>query len=476
MSDSALPPENRSSIVNQSPQLLPATGGKAGPLSRFRDSLERKAHAFEESSEIETSFDAPKRVGLIVAFLVFGVFGVWSALAPLEGYAHAPGIVTVRSYKKVIQNLEGGIVKQLNVQNGDVVKEGDVLLVLDSTQALAQLEIQKGQMLALRALEARMVAERDNLDAIDWPADLTLEGQGANERRSQQQVFNTRKASQQGSIDVLNQRIEQLGSRVDGLRALQESKRLLSESFAAELADVRQLLDRGFENKGRLREVERAYAQASGEAAEIEATIAATEIQIGETRLEILQLENEFQREVADQLAETQVNLQNTRERVAALSDIVARTDVRAPASGVVNQLQIHTVGGVLNPGGVIAEIVPENDELIIEGRVATTDIDRVAQGQEAMVRLSALNAKSVPTLYGTVIGLSADAATDEVTRLPYYSARIALKPESLAALEGMELIPGMPAEAFISTGSRTFLQYLMKPLSNSMARSFNED
>lgn len=462
--------------MKQGSQILPAPGGKGGPLGRFRDALERKADSLQATYEIETSFDAPKRFGLLVAFLVFGVFGVWSALAPLEGYAHAPGFITVKSYKKVVQHLEGGIVKELRVQNGDHVEEGDIMLVLDSTQALAQLEIANAQLLARLAHEARLRAERDAADTITWPDDLPATGAGASERASQQQVFNARKATHDGSIAVLEQRIDQLESRVQGLKALRESKSVLARSFDDELSDARTLLARGFENKLRLRDLERNHAQASGEVAELDAQIAATEIQIGETRLQILQVQNEFQREVANELASAQVELQNTRERVMALRDIVARTDVRAPTSGIVNNLQIHTIGGVIGPGNPIAEIVPGSDDLIIEARVATMDIDRVAEGQEAMVRLSAFNSKSVPTLYGTVIGLSADAIVDQPTQIPYYAARIALNPESLAELEDMELIPGMPAEAFISTGSRTFLQYLMKPLTNAMARSFRED
>lgn len=461
--------------MNQSPQYIPAPARKPGPLARLRNALEISSDAVESTS-VETGFEAPRRAGLLIALLVFGVFGLWSLLAPLEGSAYAPGFIAVKSYKEVIQHLEGGIVKEFRVQNGDRVDAGDVLLVLDPTQALAQQEIYSAQQTALIALEARLLAERDNLQAIAWPAELPAEGAALDERRSQEQVFAARKNSRDGENAVLEQRIGQLESRIVGLQALQESKNMLATSFAEELDDVRALLADGFENKQRLRDLERSHAQAVGEAAELTATIAATEIQIGEARQQILQLQNEFQREVADQLAETRISLLNTRERVTALRDIVARTEVRAPDAGIVNGLEFHTIGGVIPPGSVIAEIVPQTNELVIEARVQITDIDRVAEGQEAMVRLSAFNSKTVPTLYGTVIGLSADSMIDPNTGARYYSARIELNPESIAALEGMELVPGMPAEAFIATGSRTFMQYLMKPLTNSLARSFNED
>ncbi len=461
--------------MNQSPIVIPSSGGKSSPPAKRANVLVQTSDAAATGS-VETGFETPKRIGLIIAFLVFGVFGLWAAFAPLEGYAPAPGIVVVRSNKQVVQHWEGGIVKDILVQNGDVVKAGDVLLELDPTQSVAQLEIYNGQMMGLMALEARLLAERGNLDAIVWPDDLPAEGLGLNERRSQEQVFAARRQSREGEIAVLQQRIEQLESQVVGLKAVQESKTMLAASYADELTDVRALLKDGFENKLRLRDLERSYAEAMGQAAELAANIASTEIKIGETRLGILQLENDIQREVADQLADTQTQLQNTRERVLALRDIVARNDIRAPVDGVVNGLQVHTIGGVIAPGSLIADIVPQTDELVIEGRVQITDIDRVAEGQAAMVRLSAFNSKNVPTLYGKVLTLSADSMIDQMTGAPYYSARIQLTPESLAALEGLELKPGMPAEAFIATGSRTFLEYLMKPLTNSIARTFNED
>jgi epimerase transport system membrane fusion protein len=250
----------------------------------------------------------------------------------------------------------------------------------------------------------------------------------------------------------------------------------LAQSFAEELEDFRGLLEEGFTDKQRLRELERSHAAASGEAADLKATIASTEIQIGETRLQIIQTQNEFQNDVATQLAEVQSQLKDIRERTRANSDIVSRTEVKAPIAGIVNNLQVHTEGAVLNPGSPIAEVVPQGEELIIEASVAPIDIDRVSQGLQATVRLSSFNGKSVPTLYGTVETLSADALQDANTGATYYRARITLTPESLQDLEGFELVPGMPAEVFISTGSRTFLQYVMKPLSNAAARALRED
>jgi membrane fusion protein, type I secretion system len=426
--------------------------------------------------DVITSMESPKRVGLLIFFLVFGVFGVWAAVAPIDGAANAPGTVIVRSNRQVVQHLEGGIVQQILVRNGDVVDAGEPLLVLNETQQLAQLQMANAQFVAQTALEARLIAERDGLDEVQFPVALSsLESNALVEMASQEQIFRTRKNQLEGSIDVLQQRIEQLQSRLQGLRAQRESKEDLAESFAQELNDVRALLEEGFSDKNRLRELERNAAILRGEAADITASISSTEMQIGETRLEIIQAERRFQNEVATQLSEVQTEVRDITERRNALRDIVSRTVITAPVAGVVNGLQVHTEGGVIGPGSRIADIVPQSDELIVEARVSPTDIDRVAVGQEAAIRFSSFSS-SVPNIFGVVTNVSADAFTNENTGASYYTARLEVTPEGRANLGDLALVPGMPAEVFIVTGSRTFLQYLMKPFTNAIARSFRED
>jgi len=433
--------------------------------------------ALLEADVLETGFDAPRRLGLGIAFMTFGVFGLWATIAPIEGAVHASGVITVKSYNKVVQHLEGGLVEEIRVQNGDAVSAGDVLVVLDRTQPFAQLEINNAQLIALTALEARLIAERDNVDAVSFPQNLLDSGAEAGmEIAAQNQMFITRKNYREGATAVLHQRIGQLESRIAGLQAVRASKLALAESYANEQIDLRTLVAEGFADKLRLREVERTHALTSGEAADLAATIAATEIQIGETRLQIIQIQNEYQSEVAAHLAETQTKLKDARERMRALGDIVSRTAIRAPVTGVVNRLQIHTEGGVIPPGSIIAEIVPQSEELIIEARVQVADIDRVQIGQETSVRLSAFNTRTVPTMDGTVIGVSADRVIDEATGMSFYNVRIEIDADSLTQLRDLALVPGMPAEVFITTGSRTFLQYLMHPLTNAIARSFIEE
>lgn len=430
-----------------------------------------------DTAEIETGIEAPLRIGMTIAFLVFGVFGIWSLFAPIEGAAHAPGFITPRSYKNPVQHLEGGIVKEVLVLNGDEVQAGEVLLIMDATRPQADLEILTGQMLSLLAAEARLLAERNRQATVVWPQELSAAGTlGATEITAQTQIFDARLTAREGTVAVLNQRINQLETRVDGLRAMRESKLQLSASFQEELESVQSLLAEGFESRVRLRELERSTATLSGDAAELAAQIAATEIQVGETRLEIQQQENTFQSEVANELSQVQNQLKDVRERVTTLTDIVSRTEVRAPEAGIVNGLKVHSPGTVIHPGDMLAEIVPQNDEFVIDAMVSIADIDRVHEGQEAMIRLPTFNSRTTPTLYGHVLSVSADSVQNPQNGATYYQARITVDEASLAEVETLVLVPGMPAEVLISTGSRTFMQYLAKPLTDSWARSFRED
>lgn len=430
----------------------------------------------DKPSGVETSMEDPKRVGLIIFFLVFGVFGVWASIAPLGSFANAPGTVNVRSYSQVVQHLEGGIISDIKVQNGDMVDAGQPLLEIDNTQSLAQLEIVNSQFVALKAREARLVAERDQLNQVGFPESLDESDTNARqEMAAQTSIFNSQKASRESTIEVFQQRIGQLQSKLNGLGSLKSAKEELTASYAEELEDVRELLNQGFADKTRLRELERNVASLKGDAAELAASVSSTEIQIGETRLQIIVTEQEFQNDVVNQLGETQTSLKDSSERIYALQDIVSRTIVRAPAAGIVSGMQFHTIRGVVAPGTPIANIVPQSEEFIVDAQVSPTDIDRVAIGMDATIRFSAFGS-AVPTIFGEVVNLSADRIVDENTGVPYYLARVVVTDEGKSNLGDLILLPGMPAEVFINTGSRTFMQYLFKPFSNALARSFIED
>ena len=429
-----------------------------------------------EDRSAYTNMETPRRIGLSLFLLGFGFFGVWAAVAPLDGAAYAPGSVTVKSYSQVVQHLEGGIIREIRAQDGDRVAAGEPLLIIDDTQALAQLGMARARFIALATRDARLSAERDQLGQVSYPASIQLNGLDAgSEMAAQTEIFRARRAALDGSVEVLEQRERQLRSKLTGLAAQKSAKEELSSSYGDELDDVSELLSQGFSNKTRLRELERNFTRLKGEAAELSAAISSTEVEIGEARLQILQLQREFHNEVVNQLSETQTALTDVNERINALGDIVKRTVVRAPVAGIVNGLRFHTEGGVISPGNPIAEIVPQSVDLIVTARVSPNDIDRVSLGQDTSIRFSTFG-NSVPTIFGRILTLSANSLSDEATGIAYYEARVEVTEEGLASLGDLVLLPGMPADVFIATGSRTLLQYLFKPFSNAIARSLIED
>ncbi len=427
-------------------------------------------------SKFDTDLKTHRRFGLLIFIMLFGFGGLWSATAPIDGAAVASGLVTSRSYSKVVQHLEGGIIKSIFVEDGANVNLGDPILEIDSTQPRSQLDIINSQLLSLSALEIRLVAERDSKDALNLSDFANGSDRAREEATAQIEIFNARKSALEGEIEVLEQREEQLRSQINGYRGLQSSKERLSISYNEELDDIRELLNQGFSDKNRLREIERNVATLDGDVADLMASIASTEVAIGETRLQILQLRKRFQNEIVSELREVQLNISDNFERASALEDIVSRTLVRATESGIVTGLQVHTEGGVISPGMKIVDIVPQEDELIVEAQVSPTDIDRVAIGQDATIRFSSFGTGTVPAIYGRVINLSADSFFDESISNYYYLARVEVTPEGMDDLGDLALMPGMPADVFIATGARTFLQYLFKPFSNAVARGLRED
>ncbi len=426
---------------------------------------------------LETSDRKPRRIGLGILAIVFGGFGLWAMLAPMDSAALAPGVVTVKNYRKTVQHLEGGIVSEILVSDGQVVAAGQTLLALDSTQAQAELDILKGQYFTTRAMDNRLTAERDALDIVVFADDLDAEDLRALEAiKNEEQIFTARRNERLGEIEVLEQRIIQHKSQIDGLRALIASKQEIIKSYSEEVKDLSALLVDGFVDKQRLREVERNRSSLMGEVADKRATIAQTEVAIGETRLQILQLNKQFTMEVADQLAKTQGAVYDLREKISAIEDTVRRTRLIAPVSGIVIGMNTHTVGGVIRSGEPILDIVPEREELVIEARVSPHDIDRVAVGTDATVRFSAFSSATTPKILAVVTNISADRLIDEKTGAPYYLAQVEVSEEGTKMLGSLTLIAGMPAEVLIKTGQRTLFQYLVQPASNILARSLIEE
>lgn len=422
-------------------------------------------------------------IGLLIIAIIFGGFGLWAALAPLSSAALAPGVVAVESYSKTVQHLEGGIVKNIQVRDGENIEKDQILIVLDDTQSKAQLEIVNGQYYIALAKEARLLAQQTGANAVNYPELLQSHADDPRVKQAidiQNHTFNVGKKAFEGEISLYRRQIEQLRARVKGLQAQRGSKEKMVHSFQNELDDYNALMKEGYAEKQRVREFERNLAQNEGERGELTSGIAETELQVAETELKILQLSKDLQRDVAKEFSEVQAQSFELRERIQSLQDTVLRTVIKAPDAGMVMGLAVHTIGAVIAPGGKLLDIVPQGENLIVEAKVTPLDIDRVHVGQAAEVRFSAFKSRSTPKIDGTLISLSADRLVDEKSAIPepYYLARVAITAEGIKSLLDSELtlLPGMPAEVLIHTGDRTMLQYLADPLKDTIARSFIED
>ncbi len=422
-----------------------------------------------------------RRLGYLLVLSVFGFFGGWAYFAPLGSAALAPGSVAVENYRKTVQHLEGGIVKAILVRDGDTVKKGQILIELEDTSSRAQLETMRGQLFSALAREARLIAERDDKNAVDYPELLknaATDARAQDVMRVQDQSFAVRKRSRNGQIDILKQQRQQLQEKIEGIKAQQHSRSNLSASLNKDLTDFRALLKDGYVEKQRVTELERRLAESEGDKGDLTANIATAQTQISEISLKSLQIEKDFQREVVEELSKVQSELVELQEKSQWLTDTVNRTTIKAPESGMVLGLTVHTLGAVIPPGGRLLDLVPQREKLIVEAQVSPMDIDRVHIGQKTEVRFSAFKSAKTLKIDGHVIALSADRLTDEKNQVSYYLARVEVEKAGLKDLSdhGLILMPGMPAEVLINTGDRTFFQYLMQPFSNIFARSLIED
>ncbi len=422
-------------------------------------------------------------LGIVIVLIVFGGFGTWAMLAPLSSAANAPGVIAVESYRKTLQHLEGGIVKTIDVRDGQAVEKGQVLMTLEDTQPRAQLEVLRGQYFLTLAREARLVAQRDGLGHVSYPRELLQEQKDERVQdaiRVQNQTFRARNTAQEGEIQLYQQQIGQLQAKAEGMRSQRASREQLVASFRSELEDFRALLKLCFAEKHKVREFERNLAENEGQLGELNSNLAAIDLQVSETKLKALQLQKELQREVAKELSEVQAQLFEQRDKMQSVQDIVARAIVRAPQAGTVLDLQAHTLGAVVKPGARLMDIVPQGEQLVVEAKVSPIDIDRVHMGQTAEIRFTAFKMRDTPRVDGKVIALSADRLVDEADpqKVPYYLARVEITPKGLQDLarHNLELMAGMPAEVLIITGERTLFHYLIDPLKNTVARSLNED
>ncbi|AOE60756.1 HlyD family type I secretion periplasmic adaptor subunit [Pseudomonas corrugata] len=439
--------------------------------------MQNSQHSSAHMSALPIDDLPARRIGYLMLLVTFGLFGGWASLAPLGSAALAPGVVTVKSYRKTVQHLEGGIVRELRVHDGDRVNAGDVLLVLDNTQARSEMEAMRSQLIAALELLARLEAERD---ALSEPAAVpTLDPTDPRVREardSEARIFQARRNSLQGEISLQEKTIGQIEEQIRGFKTIIASKQVLAASYQDEIVDLRALLAEGYVDKQRLREQERSLSRLQTEIAETQSQIAQARVNVDEATLKILQLKKTFASEVAGLLGDARTKVFELRERLATLQDRDQRTDILAPESGMVMGMTVHTLGAVVSPGTALLDIVPANEELIVEAQVSPMDIDRIAVGKLANIRFSAFKNSTTPVVEGQLVQISADRLVNKDTGMPYYLARVAMTEKERQALGGLILVPGMPVEVLINTGERTLLQYLMQPASNAFARSLIED
>ncbi len=428
-------------------------------------------------SEPELKLKGPVLFGLLVLLLFVGTFGVWAALAPLESAAIAPGIVNVSSKRKTIQHLEGGIISEIKVSEGSTVKAGDVLITLDTTRAFADLEITSNRLAGEYARASRLVAERDTLDAIQWVDELDGAGEASfvsKIKSAQVNVFEARKQSLDGQMGILNRRIKQFREEQHGIRHQIESQRQQRDLLEEELTSMQRLFNKGFTGKTRLLELQRQVVEVDGSLSQSNSTISRIEQSVSEAQLQISDLEATRLNEVLEQLRESQAGVRELTERVAALTDVMERTNLVAPIDGVIVDLKVFTRGGVIAPGAPLMDIVPDQGELIIEARVDPVDIDVVYPGLKAKVRFVSFNQRATQPSNATVVNVSADHFTDERTGASYFLALVSLTEDSINELQ-QAITPGMPAEVLIVTGEKTPFEYFITPIGRSFERAFRE-
>ena len=415
----------------------------------------------------------------IVGFVTLGIGG-WAATSELSGAVIGQGVVVVDSSVKKVQHATGGIVRELRVRDGDRVKAGDILVRLDETQTLANATIITTSFDELLARQARLEAERDNADQIVFPKALLERARDSSSEAgraiaAERTLFDLRRQARSGQKAQLKERSAQLQDEIKGYVGQVAAKQREVDFIHQELEGVRTLWQKSLVPITRLTALERDTARLEGERSQLSGTIAQAKGKIAEIELQIIQVDQDLRSEVGKDLIEARSKLSELAERKTAAFDLLNRIDIRAPQTGRVHELAVHTVGGVISPGEQIMLIVPDADALAVEVKIAPRDIDQVYVGQTAAMRFAAFNQKTTPEVEGEVGVVSADLTQDQRTGTSFYTARVLLKPEEIARLGDAKLVPGMPVDVFIKTPGRTALSYLTKPLRDQAERALKE-
>ena len=430
-------------------------------------------------TETRSSMRAYVRMGFASVILVLGVGAAWAAFARIQSAVIAPGRTVVESYSKRVQHREGGIVRQIDVREGSTVEAGQTLVVLDDTEDRASLGIIEAALTEWYAKRARLEAERDGAAEIRFPADLLARQDDPDVVQiltGQRKLFETQRAGVIGRKDQLNERIGQFNEEIKGLEAQIAAKAAQFAFIQDELTGLKTLQAQGLVQTGKVLALEREAARLEGERGQLVAQLASTRGQIAEAKLQIIQLDDDYRTRSLADLRETEAQISEHEERRVAILSKLQRTTIKAPISGFIHQLAVHTIGGVIAPGETIMQIVPASDEIIIEADVRPQDIEQIHVGQTAVLHFPGLERRTTPRLYGEVAQISADLTKPETPGAhPFFAVRLKLAQSELKKLEVDKLVPGMPAEAFIQTRERSPIDYLLQPLTDQVARTFRE-
>jgi HlyD family secretion protein len=453
------------------PHTTPVPARTIAPISR---DVEETDH-----SALRASVRRPMFAGLAVLILLVGAFGGWGATAPLAGGAVASGVISPDGSRRTIQHLEGGIISEIFVRDGDIVAAGAPLLVLEDTQARANHDVLQSQYRQLSASQARLVAEQFGRDSVEFPRELMALSENVEVRQfldAHRQLFATRREALVSRKRVLEQRIRQTRDQIRGLQAQLASALQRIEIVADELKGKEYLLAQSLIAKPPVLALRRTQAEIEGSSGEYRASIAQAEEQIGQTQMELIALDAVRADEIATELDKVRGELGKVKEPLAASEDKLKRTLVTAPLSGTIVELHFKTRGGVIRPGEPILDIVPAEEELLIDAHVAPTDIDVVYPGLLAQVHLTPYSKRRLPQIEGRVRSVSADSLRDERTGTTYYLARVEVDREQIRRLDkDVQLVPGMPAEVMIVTEERTLFEYLLQPFLDVFRRGLRE-
>ena len=421
------------------------------------------------------------RFGVGVIIVIFVILGGWMAFAPLSSAAVSIGMVSADLNKKTVQHLEGGIVEEILVKNGDFVKEGQILMRFQNTNAFAQLDIFRNQYMEALIVESRLesqIAELNELKLSEEAKKLSQTKELENIIATQKQIFELKQKMIKNDELIAEQRISQLSKYKEGINSLVQSKATRLKSIEEEIGEWKVLFAEQLVDKLKLRELIREKTLVEGDIANSKAEIAKSEEQASELRSQLLARKKDLQDKIFTELVSVKNEISGLKSKLVAAEDTAQRLIVKAPITGYVVGMDMHTKGGVIAAGKPILDIVPENTKLIVVTRVETKDIDKVHSGLLADIRFSAFDTRHTNVIEGTVVHVSADSLMDQKSGYPYYEAKIELTQKGYEQIKGynFNLVAGMPAEVMIKIEDRTVLDYMIKPLSDMISRSFNEE